>query len=82
MSTLGWGDIYVTTTGNCDIITAAAHAGDERPGYRLHIGHSTTRIQVDALKKVQRRAHRKHQANTTAPHSRNKSILHARRSPS
>ena len=33
--TLGRGDIYVTTTGNCDIITIEHMAEDEGPGHRL-----------------------------------------------
>ena len=34
-STLGRADIYVTTTGNKDVITLRAHAADEGPGDRL-----------------------------------------------
>jgi adenosylhomocysteinase len=33
--TLGQGDIYVTTTGNCDVITLEHMAQDEGPGHRL-----------------------------------------------
>ena len=33
--TLGEADIYVTTTGNCDIITLEHMREDERPGHRL-----------------------------------------------
>jgi adenosylhomocysteinase len=33
--TLGRGDIYVTTTGNCDVITLEHMQRDEGPGHRL-----------------------------------------------
>ena len=33
--TLGEGDLYVTTTGNCDVITLEHIAQDEGPGHRL-----------------------------------------------
>src|ERR1035437_9410748 len=51
-STLGWGDIYVTTTGNCDIITAAHILAMKDQAIVCNIGHFDNEIQVDALKKV------------------------------
>src|SRR5471032_581085 len=51
-STLGWGDIYVTTTGNCDIITTAHMLAMKDQAIVCNIGHFDNEIQVDALKKV------------------------------
>src|SRR5882672_6958153 len=51
-STLGVGDIYVTTTGNCDIITAAHMLAMKDQAIVCNIGHFDNEIQVDALKKV------------------------------
>ena len=50
-STLGWGDIYVTTTGNCDIITAEHILAMKDQAIVCNIGHFDNEIQVDALKK-------------------------------
>ena len=51
-STLGVGDIYVTTTGNCDIITAAHMLAMKDQAIVCNIGHFDNEIQVDALKKM------------------------------
>jgi adenosylhomocysteinase len=51
-STLGTGDIYVTTTGNCDIITAKHMLAMKDQAIVCNIGHFDNEIQVDALKKV------------------------------
>jgi len=51
-STLGTGDIYVTTTGNCDIITAAHMLAMKDQAIVCNIGHFDNEIQVDALKKT------------------------------
>ena len=51
-STLGTGDIYVTTTGNCDIITAAHMLAMKDQAIVCNIGHFDNEIQVDALKKA------------------------------
>ena len=48
--TLGRGDIYVTCTGNCDIITLEHMREDEGPGHRpCNIGHFDNEIQMDRL---------------------------------
>ena len=48
--TLGRGDIYVTTTGNVDIITFEHMGEDEKPGRRLRTSAtSTTRFRSTAL---------------------------------
>ncbi|HEU4774049.1 MAG TPA: adenosylhomocysteinase, partial [Lysobacter sp.] len=49
-STLGRGDIYVTTTGNKDIITAAHMQAMKDQAIVCNIGHFDNEIQVDALK--------------------------------
>src|SRR6202012_4796954 len=51
-STLGVGDIYVTTTGNCDIITAKHMLAMKDQAIVCNIGHFDNEIQVDKLKKV------------------------------
>ena len=51
-STPGVGDIYVTTTGNCDIITAAHMLAMKDQAIVCNIGHFDNEIQVDALKKT------------------------------
>ena len=51
-STLGVGDIYVTTTGNCDIITVAHMLAMKDQAIVCNIGHFDNEIQVDALKKT------------------------------
>ena len=48
-STLGVGDIYVTTTGNCDIITAAHMLAMKDQAIVCNIGHFDNEIQVDRL---------------------------------
>ena len=48
--TLGRGDIYVTTTGNKDIITAAHMAAMKDQAIVCNIGHFDNEIQVEALK--------------------------------
>src|SRR5947208_12879693 len=47
--TLGWGDIYVTTTGNIDVITVAHMAQMKDQAVVANIGHFDNEIQVDAL---------------------------------
>ncbi|WP_305806175.1 adenosylhomocysteinase [Stenotrophomonas sp. YIM B06876] len=49
-STLGRADIYVTTTGNKDIITAAHMQAMKDQAIVCNIGHFDNEIQVDALK--------------------------------
>ena len=51
-STLGVGDIYVTTTGNCDIITAEHILAMKDQAIVCNIGHFDNEIQVDKLKKT------------------------------
>lgn len=47
--TLGEGDVYVTTTGNKDIITAKHMAGMKDQAIVCNIGHFDNEIQVDLL---------------------------------
>ena len=47
--TLGEGDVYVTTTGNKDIITAEHMAGMKDQAIVCNIGHFDNEIQVDLL---------------------------------
>ncbi|MEN9676621.1 MAG: hypothetical protein RIS76_2517 [Verrucomicrobiota bacterium] len=49
-STLGVGDIYVTTTGNCDIITVDHILKFKDQAIVCNIGHFDNEIQVDKLK--------------------------------
>jgi adenosylhomocysteinase len=49
-STLGTGDIYVTTTGNCDIITVEHMLQMKDQAIVCNIGHFDNEIQVDRLK--------------------------------
>jgi len=51
-STLGTGDIYVTTTGNCDIITVNHLLRMKDQAIVCNIGHFDNEIQVDALKRA------------------------------
>jgi len=46
---LPYGDIYVTTTGNCDIITAEHMAGMKDQAIVCNIGHFDNEIQVDKM---------------------------------
>src|SRR3546814_20843777 len=48
-STLGRGDIYVTTTGNKDIITVEHMQAMKDQAIACNIGHFDNEIQVDAL---------------------------------
>ena len=48
--TLGWGDIYVTTTGNFDIITAEHMSKMKDQAIVCNIGHFDDEIQVKKLK--------------------------------
>ncbi len=48
--TLGWGAIYVTTTGNIDIITIEHMAKMKDQAIVCNIGHFDNEIQVDKLK--------------------------------
>jgi adenosylhomocysteinase len=50
--TLGWGNIYVTTTGNKDIITVAHMEKMADQAIVCNIGHFDNEIQVDKLKKL------------------------------
>jgi adenosylhomocysteinase len=47
--TLGIGDIYVTTTGNCDIITLEHMAKMKDQAIVCNIGHFDNEIQIDRL---------------------------------
>ncbi|MDX2110383.1 MAG: adenosylhomocysteinase [Verrucomicrobiota bacterium] len=47
--TLGWGNIYVTTTGNTDIITIEHMAKMKDQAIVCNIGHFDNEIQVDKL---------------------------------
>ncbi len=47
--TLGWGDIYVTTTGNVDIITVGHMERMKDQAIVCNIGHFDNEIQVDPL---------------------------------
>ena len=47
--TLGWGDIYVTTTGNFDILTLAHMEKMKDQAIVCNIGHFDNEIQVDKL---------------------------------
>src|SRR5271167_4780437 len=51
-TTLGVGDIYVTTTGNCDIITATHILAMKDQAIVCNIGHFDNEIQVDQIKKT------------------------------
>jgi adenosylhomocysteinase len=51
-STLGTGDIYVTTTGNCDIIRVDHLLAMKDQAIVCNIGHFDNEIQVEALKKA------------------------------
>jgi adenosylhomocysteinase len=43
-----WGDIFITTTGNVDVITLRAHGADEeRTRSCANIGHFDSEIQMD-----------------------------------
>lgn len=50
--TLGWGDIYVTTTGNKDVITLAHMLKMKDQAIVCNIGHFDNEIQVDQLNKL------------------------------
>ena len=47
--TLGWGDIYITTTGNIDVITLGQMEKMKDQAVVANIGHFDNEIQVDAL---------------------------------
>jgi adenosylhomocysteinase len=47
--TLGWGDIYISTTGNVDIITLAHMERMKDQAIVANIGHFDNEIQVDRL---------------------------------
>jgi adenosylhomocysteinase len=51
-STLGTGDIYVTTTGNCDVITLEHMTKMKDQAIVCNIGHFDNEIQVDRLNKL------------------------------
>ncbi|MFN6269927.1 MAG: adenosylhomocysteinase, partial [Akkermansiaceae bacterium] len=50
--TLGWGDIYVTTTGNKDIITLDHMSKMKDQAIVCNIGHFDNEIQMDKLNKA------------------------------
>ena len=60
--TLGRGDIYVTTTGNVDIITLEHMERMKDQAIVCNIGHFDNEIQVDPLERPQRRQADQHQA--------------------
>jgi len=49
---LAEGDIYVTTTGNCDVITAEHMKGMKDQAIVCNIGHFDNEIQVEKLNKI------------------------------
>ncbi|MFV1996099.1 MAG: adenosylhomocysteinase, partial [Verrucomicrobiales bacterium] len=51
--TLGWGDIYVTTTGNFDIIRLEHLTRMKDQAIVCNIGHFDNEIQVDPLNKLE-----------------------------
>ncbi|MGE9267074.1 MAG: adenosylhomocysteinase [Verrucomicrobiales bacterium] len=51
--TLGWGDIYVTTTGNKDIIRADHMEKMKDQAIVCNIGHFDNEIQIDKLEKIE-----------------------------
>ena len=80
--TLGDGDIYVTTTGNCDIITLEHMAKMKDQAIVCNIGHFDNEIQVDRLEQGQGRDAAEHQAASRPLHlPRRQQHLHARRRP-
>ncbi len=50
--TLGWGDIYVTTTGNRDIIRVEHMERMKDQAIVCNIGHFDNEIQIEALERV------------------------------
>ena len=50
--TLGWADIYVTSTGNCDVITAEHMKKMKDQAIVCNIGHFDNEIQVSQLEKT------------------------------
>ena len=50
--TLGWGDIYVTTTGNKDVLTLEHMAAMKDQAIVCNIGHFDNEIQIDKLDKA------------------------------
>ena len=59
--TLGRGDIYVTATGNVDVITLEHMQRMKDQAIVCNIGHFDNEIQVDALERSQRRQANQHQ---------------------
>jgi len=55
--TLGWGNIYVTTTGNCDIITAEHMSQMADQAIVCNIGHFDNEIQVDKMSAMEGVSH-------------------------
>lgn len=51
--TLGWGDIYVTATGNRDVITAEHMKGMKDQAIVCNIGHFDMEIQVGRLNEIE-----------------------------
>ena len=60
--TLGTGDIYVTCTGNVDIITRGAHEADEGPGDRVQHRPLRQRDPDGAAERAEGREEAEHQA--------------------
>ena len=79
--TLGVGDIYVTTTGNKDIITVEHMVAMKDQAIVCNIGHFDNEIQVDALKKAKGVKRQNIKPQVTATPARQQEHLHARRRP-
>ena len=80
--TLGEADIYVTTTGNCDIITLEHMAKMKDQAIVCNIGHFDNEIQVDRLNNAKGVQQAEHQAAGGQIHLRRRQQhLHARRRP-
>ena len=60
--TLGEGDIYVTTTGNCDVITLEHMLKMKDQAIVCNIGHFDNEIQVDRLNNAKGVTQAQHQA--------------------
>jgi len=81
--TLGWGDIYVTTTGNVDIITVAHMERMKNQAIVCNIGHFDNEIQVDPLNDRGGHQAHQHQAAGRQVHvPRRPRDFHARGGPS
>ena len=80
--TLGWGDIYVTTTGNKDIIRLEHMEKMKDQAIVCNIGHFDNEIQIDRLNNAPGVVHDQHQAAGGQIHVPGRQQpLHARRRP-